>query len=202
MGKNRMEDEVVEEKKPYNKFQWFLIAIIPVFFTIFILLIVLTIAGVNVFQWSKEVGSNIPVVSTLFKEAEEPSLDEMNGEIVDLKGEIKNREAQIAQLESELERGAEEKEQLIEEMQALEKEIEAFNIAPEAEEDKQAFKDIIRTYESMSAKKAAAIISALDDADAVQILSNVKADSLAAILEKMEPENAARLTKQLANASE
>ena len=121
MGKNRMEDEVVEEKKPYNKFQWFLIVIIPVFFTIFILLIVLTIAGVNVFQWSKEVGSNIPVVSTLFKEAKEPSLDEMNGEIVDLKGEIKNREAQIAQLESELERGAEEKEQLIEEMQALKK---------------------------------------------------------------------------------
>lgn len=202
MGKNRMEDEVFEEKKPYNIFQWFLIAIIPVFFTIFILLIVLTVAGVNVFQWSKEVGSNIPVVSHLFKEEKEPSIDEMNGEIVDLKGEIKNREAQIAQLESDLEREAEEKEQLIEEIQALEKEIEALKIAPEAEENKQAFKDIIRTYENMSAKKAAAIISALDDVDAVRILSNVKADSLAAILEKMEPENAARLTKQLANASE
>lgn len=202
MGKNRIEDEVLEEKKPYNKFQWFLLAIIPLFFTIFILLIVLSVAGVNVFQWSKEVGSTIPVVSNLFKEEKEPSLDEMNGEIVDLKGEIKNRDAQIVQLENDLEREVEEKEQLIEEKQALEQEIELLNNAPEAEEDQPAFKDIIRTYENMSAKKAAAIISALDDADAVQILSNVKADSLAAILERMEPENAARLTKQLADDSE
>lgn len=204
MEKKRMDEETLESKKPYNKFQWFLIAITPVFFTIFVLLIVLTVAGVNVFQWSQNMGEKIPIISNFLEEQKKPSIDDLNQEIIHLSGDIKDREAEIGLLKSDLEQVEEEKDQLEEEIQRLEKKIESYELAPveESGDEKQAFKDIIKTYEDMSPRKAAAIITALEDADAVEILGNVKANTLAGILEKMEPGDAARLTKQLAKNSE
>jgi flagellar motility protein MotE (MotC chaperone) len=66
---------------------------------------------------------------------------------------------------------------------------------------KQAFKDIIRTYETMAPKRAAPIITEMNDEDAVEILSSMKAATLAKVLEQMTTADAARLTKKLTEQS-
>ena len=58
-------------------------------------------------------------------------------------------------------------------------------------------KDIVKTYETISAKKAAPILSQMSETEALQILTNLKSDRLAEIMEKMEPEDAARYTELL-----
>nr|WP_281064436.1 hypothetical protein [Cytobacillus eiseniae] len=65
------------------------------------------------------------------------------------------------------------------------------------DENKRAFKDIVKTYETISAKKAAPILAQMTEEEAIQILTNLKSDTLAAIMEKMEPEDAARYTELL-----
>jgi flagellar motility protein MotE (MotC chaperone) len=68
-------------------------------------------------------------------------------------------------------------------------------------ENKRAFKDIVRTYETLSAKKAAPIITKMTNDEALKILTNIKAETLAGILENMQPEDAAKYTQLLTNVS-
>lgn len=201
MGKKIKEIDSQIEEKPYNKFQWFLFAIvIPVFFTILIALIISTVAGVNVFKWSKDLGSKIPGISSMFEEEDQTSNEEFQKKIVDLEGEVKDREAQVSHLESIIDSRDKEIQKVDIEKQRLEEEIKELQAVQN--DDKRAFKDIIRTYEKMSPKKVAPILSSLKDEEAVKILANVKADTVAAILEKMEPADAARLTQKLTVESE
>nr|WP_239585872.1 hypothetical protein [Bacillus mesophilus] len=53
----------------------------------------------------------------------------------------------------------------------------------------------------MSAKNAAAILTELEDQEALTILKTLSTDTLGPILEKMEPAEAARFTELLANES-
>lgn len=196
-----MEKTTIEnEEKQYNRFQWLLfVVIIPLFFTIAIVLIVLTVAGVNVIDEGKKVAEKIPFVSGIFSKEEkkdkvQPTL-EFKKKINDLQAEIEEKQEEAFKLEDiiagrdqTIERNELEKKQ-------LEKEIEELKAAQD--DSKRAFKDIIRTYEMMSAKKSAPIITKLGDDEAVKILSSIKADTLASIMEQMEPEDAARLTNKL-----
>ena len=50
----------------------------------------------------------------------------------------------------------------------------------------------------MSAKSAAPVITEMDDEEAIRILTNLKPDILAAILEKMVPQDAAKYTTMMA----
>ena len=196
MGKKLKDIDNQMEEKPYNKFQWFLFAmVIPVFFTVLIALIISTVAGVNVFQWSKEVGSKIPVISSFFKDDNESANKDLQARIIDLEGELKDNEAQVAKLEGIIETRDKEKQKNDIEKQRLEEQIKELQAVQN--DDKRTLKDIIRTYETMSPKKAAPILASLKDEEAVKILANVKADTLAAILVKMETADAARLTKKL-----
>ncbi|PLS16678.1 hypothetical protein CVD28_16510 [Bacillus sp. M6-12] len=198
-----MDKTLETEEKSYNKLQWFLfIVVIPLFFTITITLIVLTVAGVNVFEAGKEYGQKIPFVSSLFKEDEDPvnSTQESEKKIIDLKAEMEDRQAQIEKLEGMIESNDKELERAELEKQRLEEAIAELTAA--RDENKRAFKDIIKTYETMSPKKSAPIISELKDEEALKILSTVSADTLASILEQMEPADAARLTQKLTVQSE
>jgi flagellar motility protein MotE (MotC chaperone) len=196
MAKAVEEKLIEEEKKPYNKLQWFLfLIVIPLLFTITIALIVLTIAGVNVFELSKEYSSKIPLLSKWTQTEEAPSINEYQSKVIDLEAEIKDREALVAKLEDIIESRDQEIQNIELEKQRLEDEIKELRAVQE--EDKRAFKDIIKTYETISPKKAAPILTSLSDEEAVKILSNIKADTLAKILEQMEPEDAARLTQKL-----
>lgn len=179
-----------------SKLHWFLFALIPLLVVIVATLIISMIAGVNVFEKAKEVGSNIPIVSNLINEDTSKKTTDLAEKIVELEGQVRDRETLIAQLESKIGSKDEAIDRLQLERNQLDQSMDELQAMQD--ENKRAFKDIIRTYETMSAKKAAPIISEMKDAEALQILANIKADALAGILEKMEPKEAARFTEMLA----
>jgi flagellar motility protein MotE (MotC chaperone) len=195
--------KVMEEQdgKKFKKFQWFLFTgLIPLLFALVVALIVFSFAGINVFEKAAEIGQKTPVLSSLFGDKDNKTSEQLETNIIKLEGEIKDREAEIEQLQTELdgkdkemERSKLEKEQLqaqIDELMAIQ------------EDNKRAFKDIIKTYETMSAKKAAPIITQMNDEEAAKILTNVKADTLAAIMENMSSKDAAKYTEMLTNENE
>jgi len=193
-----MSKENIQEEKKYSAFQWVLfVIIIPLMFAITVVLVVLSVSGINVFEGMKNVGEKIPVISSIFdgdKEVKDIDYKQKYGE---LQGEIKNQEAYIQSVENQLA----EKDQEIKNLQ-LEKET-LLNQIQELElinENRMVeIKEIIKTYETMSAKNAAAIIVEMNDTEAMKILSNMKADALAEVLQKMPPENAAKYTSLLTN---
>ena len=63
--------------------------------------------------------------------------------------------------------------------------------------DSQTFKGVVNTFENMSAKKAAPIITSMNDSEATKILSNLKPDTLAGLLENMNPDVAAKYAANL-----
>lgn len=201
MGKKISDAENLNEEKPYNKFQWVLLAIIPLFFVILITLILMTVAGVNVFQYGKDIASKIPGIESMVQEEEqaEKAAVQYGEKIVDLEAEIADANAKIAKLETSIVSKDEEIQDLNIEKQRLQLEIEKLKL--QQDENRRAFKDIIRTYESMSPKKAAQIITVLEEEEAIKVLSNIKADTLSAILEKMEPASAAKLMQKLSENS-
>ncbi len=194
--------EELEESK-ISKFQWFLVIFIPLIFAVTVALIVFTVAGVNVVEKAKEMSAKIPFIESDQKD-EEKGKPAKNDEKVSMKlekleTEIENKEKEIDKLEGiidtrdkAIEKAEAEKQQLQTEMNQLK---------DSQNNSKQAFKDIIRTYETMAPKKAAPIITEMNDEDAVEILSSMKAATLAKVLEQMTTADAARLTKKLTEQS-
>lgn len=189
-----------KEERPVNRLQWFLFVIaIPALFAIVIALVVLSFAGINVFQTASELSAKIPFVSELVKEEKQQSDEEYEKNIIDLEAEIQDREAKMEQLEAKIESKDDEVKRMELEKSQLEAQIE--ELLAIQEENKRAFKDIVKTYETMSAKKAAPIIAEMKNEEALKILTNIKAESLAAIMEKLPAEDAAKYTELLTNES-
>jgi flagellar motility protein MotE (MotC chaperone) len=194
----RMPEEQGSQKA--SKFQWFIFAFfIPILFAVTVALLVFTLSGNNIFETAKEYGQKVPLLSSIIN-GESSNSEVMESQLIELEAEIKDREARITQLERQLDSKELEIERAGLEKQRLEQEIEELTAIKE--ENKRAFKDIVKTYESISAKKAAPILTEMKDEEAVKILSNVKADTLAAIMEKMDPEDAAHYTALLTAAKE
>ncbi|MFD0049311.1 MotE family protein [Actinomycetes bacterium NPDC127524] len=191
-----------KEEKKNNRLQWFLfVVLIPLLFTITIALIVLSFAGVNVLHASKSLADNIPFISKMTgssdknnKAAKEGSTDSKK-ELAQLEAGIKSKTAEVAKLENIIDSKDQEIQRSSAEKQQLENEIKDLNAAQA--DNKRAMKDIVTTYETMAPKKAAPILTKMPDDNAVRILSKIKAASLAAIMEQMQPADAARLTKKL-----
>jgi flagellar motility protein MotE (MotC chaperone) len=160
-------------------------------------LVVLTFAGINVVDAAKKYGSNIPGISKLVAEEDKAiNLEEkLRKDIVDLEATNKDQLTTIADLEKEVEKSQAEVETLQSKIDQL---TEQLNMGEDqVEHSKQTMKDIAGIYESMSAKNAAAIITELQDQDAIQILQSLSSDALGEILEKMEPTEAAKYTRLL-----
>ncbi|WP_191991763.1 MotE family protein [Bacillus aerolatus] len=202
--KKKTEYVEMEEEKGYSVFQWILfVLVIPLLFAITIALIVMTVAGVNIFEKAKELGGNLPVISDMMDSGSSAKDGQTDKEkVVSLQAEIKNKEAKVEQLEKKLESSDKEIEELLTEKDRLEVEIEKLKKQEETTvtEDKQDNK-LINTYESMSSKNIANILVNLTDNEAVQILSEMSTEKQADILEKLPPETAAKYTKLLSSAS-
>jgi flagellar motility protein MotE (MotC chaperone) len=200
--RKKSESNEMEESK-ISKFQWFLVIFIPLIFAVTVALIVFTVAGVNVVEKAKEMSAKIPFIE-LDQKGEENGKSTKNDEKVSMKlekleSEIENKGKEIEKLEGIIDtrdkaiaKAEAEKQQLQTEMNQLK---------DSQNNSKQAFKDIIRTYETMAPKRAAPIITEMNDEDAVEILSSMKAATLAKVLEQMTTADAARLTKKLTEQS-
>lgn len=170
--------------------------VIPLMFASALFLIVAKFADVNVFDKMSELSEGLPFVGE--REKDETGFDEvvLEERVVMLQAEIQEKEAQVTQLQQELETSADEKEALLVEQEKLLDEIA--KLKRQGDDSKQKFKEVVLTFERMSAKSAAPVITNMDDAEAIQILTNLKPDTLAAILEKMPAEDAAKYTTIMA----
>lgn len=184
-----------ENQRTFSKGQWVLfIIIIPVLFALTIGLIVLSFAGVNVFEKAQELGKGIPFVSEQQGNGEKEEMIDPE-ELVALQGQVKERDTQIDRLENTIF----EKEQSIVE---LEQEIEQQSIIIEElrevqKSNKREFNEVVSSFESMSSKNAAPILIEMDEFVALQVLSQIDEETLAKILEEMPPEEAAKFAQKL-----
>lgn len=165
---------------------------IPLLFISAVLLILAKFTDVNVFDKAKELTGKIPFVSEKVEEDAGTDTLVLEERVVSLQAAIKEKETELFMLQSDFDKSAEEKDTLLKEQQRLVDEIA--RLTSEQDSSKKDFKGIITTYEQMSAKSVAPVIVKMADAEAIRILASLKPDTLAAVLEKMSPEDAAKYT--------
>lgn len=167
-------------------FYWF---IIPFLFALALLLIYALVAKINVFEKAKEL-TNHGQEQVLTEEAKTNRLEE---KVVSLQADIQQKEAQIDKLQTEIDNSSQSNEVLLVEQQRLLDEIEA--LQNQRESTKRDYAEIVSTFEKMSAKTAAPVITNMSDAEALRILTSLKPDTVAKIYEKMTPKDAAKYTE-------
>ena len=190
-----MVKQTKKKEKSRSFFQTLLVlVIIPLLFATAVFLIIAKVADINVFDKAKELAVELPFIGP--KEEGNGAKDlNLEERVVTLQAEIQEKEAQLFKLQDELDKSAGEKEQLLVEQEKLLAKIDTLNRGKD--DSKSEFKEIVNTFEQMSAKTAAPVITKMSDAEAIQILTNLKPDKLAAIFEKMTPEDAAKYTTMI-----
>lgn len=190
-GQNGSEQK--KGSKGANVFQTILVwTLIPLLFTTMVLLIIAFVADINVVDEMKKMSSSLPFTSEKKSPEDEIVAEDIQERVVSLQAEIKEKEAQVYKLQEEMEQFKDEKTALLNEQENLLRQIETLQRAKE--DNKRDLKEIISTFENMSAKSAAPVITNMNDAEAIQILTALKPEVLAPILEKMSAEDAAKYT--------
>lgn len=185
--------EETKSETKYNKLQWFFfVIVIPLLFAIAIALVVMTIAGLNVFDMVEEYGEKIPGIATLLDKKEVSTSKDEVETVFSLRATIEDQKDEIANLQGEIDSKQTEIVASQEEIEKLTNEIKILQ-----EKEKQAtikLEELAKVYETMSSKKSSAILAAMANEDALDIISTMNNTARAAVLEKMEPTKAAELT--------
>ena len=187
-----VEAEETEKKLGFFQmlFYWF---IIPVAFTLAIVLIIAQFTNTNVFQIVDDAVEKLPFVDSEKEIIESTALNQEK--VVELQPQIQEKEAQVTQLQGEVDSATAKNEELEIEIERLKYEIETLQRQQtEVSKDQQ---ESLKTFETMSAKKAAPIILELSDDEAMRILADMKTDTLSAVLTNMPPAEAAKYTELL-----
>ena len=189
-----------QKKDKMNPLLWFLFAIIiPGIVVITVTTIILSIAGINVVDWAKKAGSNIPVVSSLVTEDEKTGNqqekrtnvvnEKKDEEIAALNEEISNLETTVENLERDI----------IKLENREESEQNAKKETDGEDEAEDAVKKTASSFRKMDKKQAALIFQSLDKETAIAILQELSNNVRGEILEAMDPKMAADFTQQLMN---
>lgn len=181
----------VEIEEKTGVFQKLLLwVLIPLLFTTALVLILAKFADVNVFDKAKELSGDLPFISE--KKEDNPVAGDLVLEerVVAMQAEIQDKEAQIFKVQQDLDKSADENEKLLIEQEKLLDEIAV--LIRDKDDSKRVFNEIVTTFEQMSAKSSAPVITKMSDAEAIRVLTNLKTATLASILEKMSPEDAAK----------
>lgn len=181
-----------EEERNYTFLQKILyLFIFPVLFMITLVLAILTVQGTNVFDLAqsfipnKDEAKKEEPAQTDKRERDEPekeSQPKTNQEVIMLERQITDKEREITKLVSELKQAN----TRIKDLETQQQDI------------KSSSKELAALYERMSTKKAAAIIVELEEDMALLILNNLSVAKKSGILGQLDPEQAARFTKLLA----
>lgn len=188
-------EEMQVPKEPGKLQKLFVWVIIPILFALAMGMIVAEVTGTNVFEKVKTiVGSDSAADGN---NVSEKSVDEYNEQIVELKAQVKEQEALALKLQSQLDSNKADAAKAEVEKKRLEKEIQKLQkTKSDTTTDTTA---VTKTYEQMTPKAAAGAIAVMNEEEALKILRNLKPATLAPILEKMTPEDAAKLTEALSN---
>jgi flagellar motility protein MotE (MotC chaperone) len=187
-------------KKPKTFQKFLLLVLIPLLFAITVGLIAATAAGVNVFAKAKSFAAKIPIAGSILQNDNEQSLKGIEKNVNNLQSQIKDRNDEISQLQEKLDSKDQELQQAKLDNSQLQQDIKDLNASQK--ESKRALKDIVSTYETMSPKKAAPIIAKMTDTEALKILTSVKPEILAGIMESMDAAQAARFTELMTNTGD
>ncbi|WP_102346944.1 MotE family protein [Bacillus sp. Marseille-P3661] len=189
----------LDEKKSYSKLQWFIfVIIIPFLFSIAVILVVLTISGLNVFDMADKYSNKIPLVSKMVDSS--TSEIEIEETVVNLKATIEDQKIEIDKLQADVETKQKE---LTASQQRIEEMTSEIQLLKESKKNISIkLEEVAALYETMSSKKAAAILSEMPTIEVLDILVNMNNESRAAVLEKMDPVKAAELTVLIKNETE
>lgn len=197
-----MADTKQTEKKKMNPILWFLFAIvIPVSIVLVIIFVILSLAGFNVLDWTREKGSELPVVSNFVSSPEEVAIEE---EISRLEEELEMKDEEIEQLEFTIDELEGEIVHLEQEISSQEEIIANFEAEETDEEDGEetdndSLSEMAKTFEEMKAKGAAQILENMTEEEVVIIMRELPNDVRGDILEAMDAEIAASIAAQLMN---
>ncbi|MEQ6375327.1 hypothetical protein RZN25_00575 [Bacillaceae bacterium S4-13-56] len=182
-------DEKNSEKT--GKIKWiFFIVVIPFLFAVAVTLLILTVAGINLFDIAEKYGKEIPVVREWVSQEEsaEEQLDRYKKMVSDYEQEI-----------TSLNQTIEEKERSI---SKLENQLQELNLVLDQTKEKsinieEAMTNISQSFVEMDPINAANILEKLEEQTALKLLEKLPNDTRGNILAKMDPEVAARLTELL-----
>lgn len=186
-----------------QKSGWFQNLILWVFIPLLalsaIVLIITKATDINVFDAANDWSKSLPFIGEKSKNDNENAEDNLviKERVVTLQAEIQEKEAQLYKLQQELDQSAEQNEKLLIEQEKYLDQIAV--LQREKDDSRRKFQDIVTTFEQMSAKASAPVITNMSDAEAIRILTSLKSDTLAAVLEKMSPEDAAKYTTMMTN---
>ncbi|OZU90318.1 hypothetical protein CIL03_04005 [Virgibacillus indicus] len=189
-----MSKDVKTEMKKMNPILWFLFAIvIPVAVALTLTVIIFAVAGVNVIDWAKEKGNNIPVISSLITTPDENKEEQQKERVQET---AENKDAEIEQLQQETNDLQATIETLEQEIEKLENRNTSRNEAEGDEaEEPSPLKTISDSFKDMDSEQAAGILQNLDNEMAVSILKEVSNKVRGELLGEMEAEKAAELTQ-------
>ncbi|UZJ77164.1 MotE family protein [Fictibacillus sp. KU28468] len=202
----------MERKEKTNRFSWILLVIVvPAIFVIVILALILLFMGVNIGDKAKEIGSGIPVVSSLIDKGDSsvnPADQNAQSEAY-WKKKVRDRDRMIKLLQRDVDKKETEAEGLKSDLAAAQKQSES-GIAQSSSETQNSSntgagssqqnpdkKKIAAWYNTMSPKNSADILSKMKSKDAVEILQMLDDEVTGSILAKMDPSKAAELTLML-----
>ena len=184
--------KLIDEKEKMNPLLWFLFAIvIPVIIAITLTIIVFAVAGVDVVDWAKKTGNNIPVLSSIITTDDEARELEKEDNV---QVSIETKDTEIEQLNQEklsLEGTIEKLEQKI---TKLERDLDVANQQPE--DTKNTVKQISSSFTKMKSEQAALILEQLDTDTAFTILSEMSNEDRGLVMENMDPEKAANIAQR------
>ena len=188
--KKEKQTEEVEEKYTFLQKLLYLF-IIPLLFTLVIVLGYLTYEGRNIFEVAQSFlpsNKEVEVAVTEEKKEEEEKEDtsspsSSSQDVILLERQISDKEREITKLVAKLD----EANSRIEDLEKQQQEVRA------------STKELAKLYEGMSTKKAAQIIMELEQEMALLLLNELSTSKTSSILGQMEPEQAARFTELLAD---
>ncbi|WP_162287796.1 MotE family protein [Indiicoccus explosivorum] len=184
--------ESTSVKKPGKALLIFSWGVIPALFALAVFLTVAQVLGWSITEKLAPLTGDL-----LFSGEETEKTEQVLPAAEELQQTIQEKEAEISTLQAELEASEQLNSELLAEQEKLLHEIAVLERTDELEETE--FKEVVATFEAMSAKSAAPILSAMETTEALRIFQQLTPETAAAFLEKMDPELAADFTEKLSN---
>lgn len=179
-----------KEKRGRRNFQRFLLwVIIPILILVFLGLLIAVTFGIEVGKEAKKIVAKVPSFSQMTMGEKQEDVEDY---IEQLKEKLTKKESELNKLKGKLEQKEADIERLMLEQSQIDDAYEEKN-----KEEQQQLKEMVATFEAMTSKRAALILIEMKEDEAINILSHLNSDSLAQILEKMPPDQAARMSQLL-----
>ncbi|APC48630.1 hypothetical protein GLV94_09910 [Virgibacillus halodenitrificans] len=184
------------DKKKLNPIIWFIFAVIvPLVVIITITVVILSMAGVNVIDWTKDKLAHIPGASTLVSsnedEKKQVDTDKSQSQVTQREKEIKELNQQVDDLKTINNR-------LEQKIVKLEKNTSNPSMEEDSKESTMV-ETMSQSFKGMDRQQAALILTDLEIDTAVSLLKELSNKVRGEILGEMEPAKAAELTQKLIN---